>query len=119
MVSCLQIGLRVLILSFCRVDVMKDDEGNAILDRNGEPKRKPFNPRVELPYTYLAAWYVMLCPTLMAAVQESTGDFVPFIQKLERSKWQSGYMAAIRRIVQSNMNYSLQVLPGFSRGDLW
>ena len=52
------------------LEVMEDEEGNAIIDRNGELKRKTPNPRVKLPYTYLAAWYVMHCPTLMAAVQE-------------------------------------------------
>ena len=55
MVSCLQSGLRALILSFCRVEVMEDEKGNVILDINGEPKRKTPNPRVELPYTYLVA----------------------------------------------------------------
>jgi len=33
-------------------------------------------------------------------VQESNGDFVPVIQKLERSKWKGGYMAAIQKIAQ-------------------
>jgi len=103
MVSCLQSGLHALTLSFCRVEVMEDEEGNVILDRNGEPKRKTYNPRVELLYTYMADWYVVHCPTLMSAVQESNVAFLPFIQKLERSKCQGGYMPAIRRIVQSNM----------------
>jgi len=70
MVRCLQSGLRVLTLSFYHVEVMEDEEGNAILDRNGEPKRKTPNPHVELPYTYLVAWYVMYCPALMSTVQK-------------------------------------------------
>jgi len=40
MASCLQSGLHMLTLSFCCVEVMEDEEGNAILDINGEPKRK-------------------------------------------------------------------------------
>ena len=44
MVSSLQSGLRVLTLSLCHVEIMEDDEGNAILDKNGEPKRKTPNP---------------------------------------------------------------------------
>ena len=38
-----------------RVEVMEDEEGNVILDRNGEPKKKTTNPHMELPYPYLAA----------------------------------------------------------------
>jgi len=52
MMSCFQSGLRVLTLSFCHVEVMEDEEGNAILDRNGEQKRKILNLHVKLPYTY-------------------------------------------------------------------
>jgi len=44
-------------------------------------------------------------------VHESIGEFVPFIQKLEHSRWQGGYMAAIRRIVQSRIT----ILLGASR----
>ena len=86
---------------------MEEKEGNLILNKNGEPKKKTPNPHVELSYTYLVAWYVMDYPALMSAVQESNGNFVPFIQELERSKWQGGYMAAIQKIVQSSMNYHL------------
>ena len=68
MLSCLQSELCMLTWSFYRVEVMEDEEGNAILDRNCEPKRKTPNPRMELPYTYMAAWYVMHCPALMSAV---------------------------------------------------
>jgi len=86
-----------------------------------ETKRKTLNPRMELPYTFLASWYVMHCLALMSAVQELTWDFVPFIQKLERPKWQGGYMDAIQRIVQSNMNYDLfrcfLNLPGVTYGE--
>jgi len=42
----------------------------------------------------------------MLAVQASE-DFVPFIQKLEHSSWQGGYMAAIWRMIQSSVNYQL------------
>jgi len=43
----------------------------------------------------------------MSAVQEPIGAFVPFTYKLEHSRWQGGYMAAIHRIVQRSMNYHL------------
>ena len=55
MVSFLQSGLHTLTLSFCHVKVMEDKEGNIILDKNGKPKRKTLNLRMELSYTYLTA----------------------------------------------------------------
>jgi len=60
------------------------DEGNVLIDQNGDPEVKVPNPRVELPYTYLVAWYVMHCPSLMTVVHASE-DFVPFLQELEHS----------------------------------
>jgi len=42
--------------------------------------RRP-NPRVELPYTYLVAWYIMHCPSLMMAVH-ALKDFVPFCAEI-------------------------------------
>ena len=78
MVGCLQSGLRVLCQSFCRVTVEEDKDGNVIVDWDGESKRKTPNPWIELPYTYLMAWYVMHCPTLMSAVQSSK-YYMPFV----------------------------------------
>ena len=60
MVCCLLSGLHVLTKSFCHVEA-QDAEGNVIVDQNGELKLKTPNPRVELPYTYLMACYVMHC----------------------------------------------------------
>jgi len=68
------------------VKAFEDAEGNVIVDKNGEPQLKTPNPKVELSYTYLVAWYVMHCPSLMTAVQTSK-DIVSFAQKLERSNW--------------------------------
>lgn len=81
MVSCLQSGLRVLTTQFCNVVAEVDDLGEDVLNMNGEPKRTTPKPRVEVPYTYLVAWYVMHCPTLMSAVREYEA-IVPFVQKL-------------------------------------
>jgi hypothetical protein len=90
MVSYLQSGLRVLTTQFCNVVDEVDEYGEDVLDRNGEPKRTPPKPRVELPYTYLVAWYVMHCPTLMSAVQAYEAD-IPFVQKLECLTWMGNY----------------------------
>ena len=62
--------------------------------------------RVELPYTYMVAWYVMHCPSLMLAIQ-APEDFVPFVQKLKRLSLQGCYMAVIQRMIQSSVNYQL------------
>ena len=68
MVAGIQSGLRALTKSFCHVKVIMDAEDNPVTDSNGHPLVKTFNPRIELPYTYLMAWYVMHCPSLMTAV---------------------------------------------------
>jgi len=106
MVSCIQSGLRSLTSQFCNVIVEVDEYGEDVLDRNGDPKRSTPKPRVELPYTYLVAWFVMHCPALMSAIP-SYGVNVPFVQKLEGSVWLGLYSAAIRRTLQSSANYHL------------
>ena len=58
----------------------------SFVDRDGEPKLKTPNSHIELPYTYLIAWYNMHCPSLMLAVY-AFEDFVPFVQRLECSSW--------------------------------
>jgi len=69
-----------------KVKALVDDEGNVFIDQNGDPELKVLNPRVKLKYTYLVAWYVIHCPSLMTIVQASE-DFVPFLQNLECSTW--------------------------------
>ena len=71
MIARIQSGLHALAKSFCRVKAVVDAEGNPVTDSNSRPLVKTPNPRVELPYMYLMAWYVMLCPTLMMAVYTS------------------------------------------------
>ena len=82
---------------------MEDEEGNAILERNGEPKRR----LLILTWSYRTLIWQYGMSALMSVVQQPNGDFVPFVQKLERSKWQDGYIAAISRIVQRNIKYHL------------
>ena len=59
MVGCIQSGLRALTKIFCKVEALVDDEGNVLIDQNGDPEAKMPNLRVKLSYTYLVAWYVM------------------------------------------------------------
>ena len=51
MVGCIQSGLWILTNSFCEIEALEDEEGNMLVDQNGDPKLKVPNPRVELPYT--------------------------------------------------------------------
>ena len=91
---------------FCKVEALVDDEGNVLIDQNGDTEIKVPNPRVELLNTYLVARYVMHCPYLITIVHTSE-DFVPLLQKLERSTWQHTYMFYIKRTIQSDFNYQL------------
>jgi len=80
------------------VEALEDVDINVIIKQDGEPKLKTPNPRVELPYTYLMVLYIMHCPCLISAMHASE-DFVSFVQRLERSRWQGWYMYAIRKII--------------------
>ena len=66
------------------------EEGNPLMDQNGKPQLKIPNPRVELPYMYLMAWYAMHCPSMITTVPASEG-FMP-VQRLEDSNWIHYYM---------------------------
>ena len=71
-------GLYVLAKSFYQVEAIVDAEGHPVTDSNGRPLVKTISPRVKLPYTYLMAWYIMHCPSLMTAVSASE-DFTPYV----------------------------------------
>jgi len=91
MVAGIQSGLRALVKSLCQVEAIVDSKGRSEVDSKGRPRVKTSNPRIELPYTYLMAWYAMHCPSLMTAVPLSEG-FVSFVQKLENSSWSNYYI---------------------------
>ena len=78
MVARIQSGLQALVKSLCQVEAIVDSEGRPVVDSEGRPRVKALNPRIELPYTYLMAWYVMHYPPLMTAVPSSVG-FIPFV----------------------------------------
>ena len=82
MVVGIQSGLRALAKSFYQVEAIVDAGGHPVMDSNGRPLVKTPNPRVELPYTYLMAWYIMYCPSLMTVVYSSEG-FTPYVQRLK------------------------------------
>ena len=97
-VAEIQSGLRALVKSLCQVEAIVDSKGRPMVDSEGRPRVKTPNPRIELPYTYLIAWYVMHCSSLMTTVPSSEG-FVPFVQKLENSSWSHYYMFFVRKSI--------------------
>ena len=84
MVLRIQSGLSALIKSLCQVEAIVDFQDRPVVNSEGRPEMKTPNPRIDLPYTYLMAWYVMYCPSLMTLVSPSE-DFIPFVQKLKNS----------------------------------
>ena len=86
MVAGIQSGLQAVTKSLCQVEAVIDSQGRQVVDSEGRPEERTPNSRVELPYTYLMAWSVMHCPSLMTAVSPSEG-FVPFLQRLEGLSW--------------------------------
>ena len=79
MVAEIQSGLRALVKNLCQMEAIVDSEGRPVVNSKGRPRVKTPNPRIELLYTCLMAWYVMHYPSLMTAVPLSEG-FVPFVQ---------------------------------------
>jgi len=102
------------------VEAIVDSKGRPEVESEGRPKVKTPNPRIELPYMYLMAWYVIHCPSLMTAVPSSEG-FIPFVQKLENSSWSCYYMFFVRKCILNILNYQLDrcfpEIAGVSYGD--
>jgi hypothetical protein len=100
MVACLQGGLRRLVNQFCAT-ICRDDAEGSSCGGAWSP-----NPKVELPYSYLMAWFVKHCPCIIgppAAIRE--GSVVPFIQRLEGSSWKLRDLADIRKALNQHSNY--------------
>lgn len=80
-------GLRVLTEKFCKV--------KEVLNKEGSSKTKIPNPHIELPYTYIMAWFILHCPILMSQIHSQMDYSSPIVQHYERSQWKGHYMAMI------------------------
>ena len=71
------------------------------------PKNVP-NPQVKLPYTYLMAWFVLHCPSLMTPGEELVeGASAAILCRYEDSRWTSYYLAMARKMVHRYDAYNL------------
>jgi len=89
-----------------QVEAIVDAKRHPVIDSNDHPLVKTPSPKVELPYTYLMAWCVMHCSSLMTAVSASEG-FTPFVQRLENSNWLQYYIFYIQKTILNGGNYQL------------
>ena len=63
-VCCIQHGLQTLTEAFCREATAKKTGKELVLPRDGPCLR------VELPYTYLMAWFALHCPAIIKPGEE-------------------------------------------------
>ena len=63
MVCCIQRGLWALTEGFCRPSATKRGKGQ-VVPRDGSC------PRLEMPYTYLMAWFAFHCPAIIQPGEE-------------------------------------------------
>ena len=101
MVCWIQWGLRVLTKTFCRPPAMKRGKGIVL------PHDRP-NPRVEMPNTYLMAWFALHCPTIIQHWKEPPeGVWIAHLRRFEGSSWKRIYVAAVRKLLCRHDVYSL------------
>jgi len=58
-------------MKFCKAKSLVDAKGNELTNQYGNSEVEVPNPKIELLYTYLVAWYVMHCPSLMTSAYTS------------------------------------------------
>ena len=89
-VCCIQHRLKMLKEAFCSKTTIKKAGKELILPRNGPC------PRVELPYTYLMAWFALYFPMTIKPGEELSEDahFV-HLHHLQNFRWEKNYMAGI------------------------
>lgn len=71
MVCDIQNGLKILTEKLCKVKTVRT--------RDGSKKYKTPNPQIELLYTYLMAWFILHCPTLMTSILPQSDLSAPIV----------------------------------------
>ena len=97
----LAFGVRLALLPAMVADIQAGlrQWGQSLMNREKDP-------RIDMPYTYLVAWYVMHCPLLMHTPTPDSSH-VPFVQRLERSNWLVELLPSVRVVVAGWSNYSI------------
>lgn len=98
----LTFGVRLALLPAMVVDIQAGPRQWSVF-RLGQEK----DPRIDIPYTYLIAWYVMHYPSLMTTLTPDIGS-TPFVQRLERSKWRVQLLPQARKFVDRWVNYTVR-----------
>jgi len=89
-VCSIQHGLQMLVKVFRKEGTTKKGKRELVLPHDGP------SPRVELPCTYLMAWFAMHCPTLIKPGKEPPEDArIALLHRFKESKWVQNYVAGI------------------------
>jgi len=96
---------------------MEDKKGNIILDKNGKPRRKTPNPRVELLYTSLVCHALSGSHVSIAGVEWGLCSLHPEAQALKVVGWLHGCYS--EDCSERHELPPFQMIPGLSRGCFW
>ena len=89
MICCIQRGLWALTEAFRRPPVIKRGKGQVL------PCDGPC-PRMEMPYTYLMAWFALHCPAIIQAGEEMPeGVRFAHLHRFKKSQWEQCYIAGV------------------------
>ena len=111
----IQRGLHALTEAFCRLPATRRGKGQ-ILPRDGP------NLRVEMPYTYLMAWFALHCPAIIQPEEEPPkGVHFAHLRRFEGSQWLRVYITETQKLVHHYGAYSLYrcfpSIPGAGYGE--
>jgi len=115
MVCGIQRDVRALMEAFCRPPATKRGKGQ-ILPHDGP------NPRMEMPYIYLMAWFVLHCFAIIQPGEEPPeGVHFAHLCRFEGSQWLRTYIAGMRKLIRRYDAYSLYrcfpSIPGAGYGE--
>jgi len=102
MVCHIQSGLHTLTELFCSRTTSKK-VGRELVFPHDEN-----SPRVELPYGYLMAWFILFCPIFIWSGEKPPENIhYAYLSHFENSRWEGSYLMGVRRLVGRQDSYSL------------